>query len=330
MKNLKSFVLIFTIILMVLLVGCANDKLENQASNNVEKTTDENQTVDNNGDKNIIDREGNEVILPEKTDKIISLAPSITETLVNLGLADNLVAVDKYSLEVEGVNKDLPIFDIMNPDAENIVALQPDIIFGTGMSKSDGIDPFAPMVEMGAFVTVIPTSTSIEGIKEDILYIGKVTNTEEKAEKIVWDFEKYISETVAMIEENIGENNKPLTVYFETSPMPNAYTFGQDTFLNDIISMLKAQNIFSEESGWLPVSEEQIIAKNPDIIFTNADFLENPIEDIKNRAGWENINAVKNNKVFLIDKNSSSRANENCSTAIEQIAKYMYPEIFAE
>ena len=183
----------------------------------------ESTTNSQQNDNKVVDREGNEVVLPEKTDKIISLAPSITETLVNLGLADNLIAVDKYSLDVEGVNKDLPIFDIMNPDAENIVSLQPDIIFGTGMSKSKGTDPFAPMVEMGAFVTVVPTSTSIEGIKEDILYIGKVTKKEDEAKKIVNDYEEKINSILKEVE-NL-KTDEPITVYFETSPMPDAYTF---------------------------------------------------------------------------------------------------------
>ncbi len=323
MKNLKNIMLILAITFSMLLAGCSNNT---KNENSTELTSQEISNNENKEENKVIDREGNEVVLPEKTDKIISLAPSITETLVNLGLSDNLVAVDKYSLEVEGVNKDLPVFDIMNPDAENIVALEPDIIFGTGMTKSKGTDPFAPMVEMGSFVTVVPTSTSIEGIKEDILYIGKVTNKEKEAQAIVEDFEKQIEDTLAMI--NKKEDKEPLKVYFETSPMPDAYTFGQDTFLNDMLNMLGATNIFGEESGWLAVSEEQIIAKNPDVIFTNADFLEDPIKDIKNRAGWENVNAVKNNRVYLIDKNSSSRANENSIKAFSQMAEFLYPELF--
>ena len=190
MKNLKNFILIFSVMLAVLLSGCSSSDTK---QNNSENTSMESTTNSQQNDNKVVDREGNEVVLPEKTDKIISLAPSITETLVSLGLADNFIAVDKYSLDVEGVNKDLPIFDIMNPDAENIVSLQPDIIFGTGMSKSKGTDPFAPMVEMGAFVTVVPTSASIEGIKEDILYIGKVTKKEDEAKKIVNDYEEKIN-----------------------------------------------------------------------------------------------------------------------------------------
>ncbi len=321
MKNLKNFILIFGIIMAM--VGCSSTTNTNEST---ETTTSDIVSNSEQSSNKVIDREGNEITLPEKTDKIISLAPSITETLVNLGLSDNLVAVDKYSLEVEGVNKELPIFDIMTPDSENIVALQPDIIFGTGMSKSNGTDPFAPMIEMGAFVTVIPTSTSIEGIKEDILFIGQVTKKEEEAEKIVSDYESKINEIVAKIEEN--KSQEPISVYFETSPMPEAYTFGQNTFLNDMINLLGAKNIFDDQDGWIPVSEEQVVAKNPSVILTNADFLENPVEDIKNRVGFENVDAVKNNRVYLIEQNTSSRSNENSIIAFENMAKALYPDLF--
>ena len=64
------------------------------------------------------DREGNEFTLPENIKTIVSTAPSNTEVLVGLGLADKLVAIDKYSSDVEGINSDLPQIDFRNPDAE--------------------------------------------------------------------------------------------------------------------------------------------------------------------------------------------------------------------
>ncbi|WP_317366792.1 ABC transporter substrate-binding protein [uncultured Tyzzerella sp.] len=323
MKSFKKLILIFAIMLATMLSGCGDNTTkqdDKQSTSSLESTSDSNK---DNG--KVLDREGNEIVLPEKTDKIISLAPSITETLINLGLTDNLVAVDKYSIKVEGVNKDLPIFDIMNPDAENIVSIQPDIIFGTGMSKSKGTDPFSPMVEMGAFVTVVPTSTSIDGIKEDILYIGKVTKKEEEAKKIVSEYDEKINSILKEIESL--KIDEPISVYFETSPMPEAYTFGKDTFLNDMLNLLGAKNIFDDQEGWLPVSEEQVVAKNPSVIITNADYIENVTEEIKNRAGWENIDAVKNDRVYVIEQNTSARANENSIQAFENIAKALYPEL---
>ena len=323
MKSFKKLGLfLVTMFLIFTLVACGNKTEENNntPNNQSEATTSESNKV--------IDREGNEIELPNNTDKIVSLAPSITETLVNLGLADKLVAVDKYSLDVEGVDKNLPVFDILNPDAESIVNLSPDIIFGTGMAKGNGADPFAPMIEAGTFVTVIPTSDSIQGIIDDITFIGKVTKTEEKANKIVEDYSNEIKTIVEKIK-NSG-NSEEITVYFETSPAPSAYSFGKNTFLNDMLNILNVKNIFGDQEGWLPVSDEQVLDKNPSVILTNADYMENAVKDIKERAGWDVIDAVKNDRVYLISGNSSARANENSIVAFKEMAKAFYPDLFNE
>ncbi len=320
MKFSKRLGLILASIFLVFsLVACGN-KNDSKELNNSESNSKK--------EEKIIDREGNEVILPENTEKIISLAPSITETLVNLGLAENIIAVDTYSLDIEGINKELPVFDILNPDAENIVNLSPDIILGTGMAKVDGADPFATMVEAGTFVSVIPTPSNIEGILEDIAFIGKVTKTEEKANKIIESYSSEIEKIINKIQDS-GKNEE-ISVYFETSPAPYSYSFGKNTFLNDMLNLLNVKNIFEEQEGWLSVSEEQILDKNPSVILTNSDYIENPTKEIKERAGWNVIDAIKNDRVYLIPSNASSRANENSIIAFKEMAKAFYPDLFNE
>lgn len=320
MKFSKRLGLILASIFLIFSLAACGNKNDSKELNNSESNS--------KTEEKIIDREGNEITLPENTEKIISLAPSITETLVNLGLAENIVAVDTYSLDIEGINKELPVFDILNPDAENIINLNPDIILGTGMAKVDGADPFAPMVEAGTFVSVIPTPSNIEGILEDIAFIGKVTKTEEKANKIIESYSSEIEKIINKIQDS--GKNEGLTVYFETSPAPYSYSFGKNTFLNDMLNLLNVKNIFEEQEGWLSVSEEQILDKNPSVILTNSDYMENPIKEIKERAGWNVIDAIKNDRVYLIPSNVSSRANENSIIAFKEMAKAFYPDLFNE
>lgn len=331
MKSFKKLgLLLVTMFLIFSLTACGDKTDTNKDNPTTQSESNNTNNSENNSktDEKIIDREGKEITLPEKTDKIISLAPSITETLVNLGLVDKLVAVDKYSIKVEGVNPELPIFDIMNPDAENIVTLGADIILGTGMTKGNGADPFAPMIEAGTFVTVIPTSTSIQGILDDITFIGKVTGKEEEANKIVKNYSDEVLAIVNKIKD--AKKDEEITVYFETSPAPSAYTFGKNTFLNDMLEQLNVKNIFGDQEGWLPVSDEQVLDKNPSVILTNSDFMENATTEIKERAGWNVIEAVKNDRVYLISGDSSSRANENSIVAFKEMAKALYPDLFNE
>lgn len=273
----------------------------------------------------VTDREGNEVKLPNKMERIISTAPSNTEVLVELGLADKLVAVDKYSSDVDGLDKNIEKIDFLNPDAEAIIALDPDIIIASGHNKSGGSeDPFKLIKEAGISVVYIPSSDSIKGIYDDIMFIADITNTKDKGQEIVDNMKKQVEEIKA-IGDTITDKKK---VYFEISPAPNLYSFGNSTFLNEMIELIGAENVFKNEKSWISPSEEAIIDANPDVILTNVNYVENPTEEIKTRKGWENINAIKENQVFIINANASSRPSQNVVKALKEMATAIYPENF--
>lgn len=273
----------------------------------------------------IKDREGRDIKVPNKIDRIISTAPSNTEVLVELGLADKLVAVDKYSADVAGIPDNVELIDFSNPDAEKIIGLEPDIIVASGHNKTGSTeDPFKLVEEAGISVAYIPSSNSIQGIYDDITFISEVTNTKEKGKKIVENTKSQI-EDIAKKGKDIKDKKK---VYFEIGSSPNLFSFGNSTFLNEMIELVGAENILKDENAWISPSAETIIDKNPDVILTNDGYIENPVDKIKNREGWENINAVKNNQVYQIDTNSSSRPSQHIIKALNEMAKAIYPNVY--
>ncbi|MGL5692527.1 MAG: ABC transporter substrate-binding protein [Peptostreptococcaceae bacterium] len=279
------------------------------------------------GDRMVKDREGTEVNIPNKIEKIISTAPSNTEVIIELGLGDKLVAIDKYSSDIDGVNKELTQIDFSNPDAETIIGLDPDIVIASGHNKTGSAeDPFKSISEAGIPVVYIPSSDSIEGIYEDINFISDVLTEKEKGSQIVNEMKTKVEEIKA-IGDKIEDKK---TVYFEISPAPNLFSFGNSTFLNEFIEIVGAKNIFVNEDGWISPTGEAVIDANPDVIITNASYMENPTEEIKSREAWENINAIKNNEVYLVDKNASSRSSQKSIIALEEMAKAIYPESYGQ
>ncbi len=327
MKTIYSKKLIFLlcmIALISLITACNTDKAVNSPKS--EQSNPISDVSESDNDKTIIDREGNRIQLPEKTDKIVSLAPSITEVLLELGLGDNIIAVDMYSAKLEGVNNGLPQFDIMSPDAEQIIALNPDIIFATGMSIVYDNDPLKPITDMGIIISYIPTPSTINGIKEDILFLGKMTNTETKAKEIISNIENEIEE----IQSRVKNIETKKTLYFEIAPSPAIYSFGKNVYLNEMIEIVGAENILDDQDSWISVSEETVIQKNPDIIITNTDFIDAPIDEILNRNTWDSIDAVKNKDVYFIEKNASSLPNQSIIKGLRKMAKIIYPELFSD
>jgi len=270
-----------------------------------------------------MDREGNPVLLPARRDRIISLGPSNTEILAALGLAGRIIAADNYSQGIPGLANDVLFFDMLAPDGEQIVHLEPDVIFVTGMSKAGGANPFKMFSSMGTCVIAIPSSTSIDGIKEDIRFIAKVMDVAEKGDRIVADMESEMNRIKA-VGETVTDRK---TIYFEISVTPYPYSFGKGVYLNEMIEIIGAENILADrESSWVAVQVEDVVRKNPDIILTNVDDLDDPVKTIMSRPGWGTITAIQNRDVYYIDADASSRPSHNIVKALQEMAKVVYPD----
>ena len=274
----------------------------------------------------ITDREGYAIALPEKINRIITIGPSNTEILVGLDFGGSIIAADRYSSDAAGLSPNTPAeLDIMSLDAEYIVNLMPDVIFITGMARTGREDnPLALVAEAGITVIYMPTSVSISAIMEDIMFIAAVMEASEAGENIISAMKAEINE-IKKIAEGITKTRK---VYFEISAAPMMYSFGSETFLNEMIELTGAVNIFKDKNGWISVSDETLLQANPDVILTSVDYLDDPIGEILLRPGFEAVTAVQNNKVFRIDTASSNRSSQNIIKALKEIAKAVYPEYF--
>lgn len=278
-------------------------------------------------EKTVTDREGNEVAVPENIEKIVSAAPSNTEILSALGVGDKIVCMDTYSAGIEGVNKDAKQMDFTSPDAEAIIELDPDIVIASGYNKAGSSDdPFKSLSDAGIPVVYIPSSDSIDGIYKDIEFIASIVKQDEKGEEIVSDMKAEI-EKVAEVGKTIKDKKK---VYIEIGPAPTLYSVGGSTFINEMVEIIGAENIFKDQDAWISPNEESVIDANPDVILTTVNYVENPTDEIKSREGWENINAVKNNEVYYIDSDSSSRPTQNIIKALKEMSKAIYPDEYEQ
>lgn len=317
--------LVFLILVCMLLLSTVGCKSKTDATQNEDKRTEETQEAE----ETVLptkDRAGNEITVPQNIDSIITLAPSIMESVVDLGFGDKIIAIDTNSVGLEGASKDLPAFDMMNPDVEKMAELTPSVILVSSMSSIDGQDPFKQLKDLGICVICIPTSGSIEAIKEDIHFLGQVLQNTEKSDEIVATMESEINK-IAEIGKTITEKKK---VYFEVAAAPSMYSVGSGAYLNEMIELIGAENVFADQEGWLSVEGEQVVNTNPDVILTNVNYIENPCDEIMGREGFEEVTAVKDKAIYYIDNMSSSLPNENIIKALQEMAKSVYPDEYKE
>lgn len=312
----------FTLTMMTLglvatlgLAGCG--KQEKKATTSSEKTEVTLPTKD---------RSGKEITLPKEATKIISLVPSTTEVIEDLGKTDQLIAVDTQSSTMMTDLKKLPQMDMMAVDAEKLIALKPQIVYVNDINLASSESVWKQVEDAGITVVNIPTSTSIKAIKEDVQFIADSLSEHEKGQKLIQKMDQEIDE-VAKIGKTI---KKPKTVLFEVAALPDIYSFGNGTFLNEMIETIGAKNVLANEKGWLPVTEEAAIAAKPEVILTNVNYMKDPAKEILARKNWENVPAVQNKEVFEIDNMSSSLPNNHITKALKQMAKAVYPEEYKD
>jgi len=307
LKVKRIFGLLVTLFILVVVMGCTSEESSETAGET---------------EVPVQDPIGFDITVPEEIDGIISLAPSITVILIDLGLEDQIIAMDTQSAFSLGNERGLPELDMLAPEIESMIALDPDFVFASAMIMmgDEESDPLSALKDLDIGVAYIPSSDSIVGIQEDIRFIAAVVGETEAGDELISEMERTIEEVIALI----GDVEVAPTVYFEISPAPDMFSFGNGVFLHEMLELIGAENIFADMESWMAVEAESVVTLNPDVIFTNVDFIDDSVAEILARPGWEGMNAVINERVYFIDNNDTSLPTHHITRGLRAMAMYLY------
>jgi iron complex transport system substrate-binding protein len=226
----------------------------------------------------------------EKYKRIISLSPSVTESLYELGAEQFVKGITIYC--PKGVTEKEIIGTLLEPDIEKITLLNPDLIISTKEGNSKAI--VEKLKRLGFEVYVMGTVKNFNGICADYYNLAKKLGREKKAGEMI-DMAKH---SIEEIYRKIKGFNK-LKIFWEIGTRP-LYTAGKQSFVSDYNYYTKTANIYEDvDMRYLAVNIEDIVKRNPDIVvLVNMGDVGN--EEIRNWSKYKTIKAVKNNKVFMI------------------------------
>lgn len=311
MKNTRLFSLLSALILALFLTACGNESQPEKQEPEKEKQSS--YTVKDDFDK--------EITFDKTPKTVVSLQPSNTEILYALGLGDNVIGVTSFDNYPEEAKKVEHVSDSMTVNAEKVIALKPDVV----IAYTTGEDPGLELIEQADIpVFTIKSASTFEDVYGDIEQIATVMGVEDKGKELV----NGIKKDITAVQEKVAEVKEKEKVYFEISPSPDIFTTGAKTFQQEILTAAGVENLFADQEGWIKLSEEEIIKRNPNIIMTTVNTVDDPIKEIKSRNGWNQLNAVKNNKIFMLDPDIMSRPGPRIGEAVELAAKTVYPDIF--
>lgn len=284
----------------------------------------------------VADRMGNMVQVPENAGRIVSLTPAFTEILVGLGLGDSIIAADVFSSDVAGVDVSVCTLDMINPDIQEIAALMPDIVVLGDLSG--GTDTAAELDNMGIYTAYIPTAKSIEAIKMDIEFLAALTGRTDEGIEIISDMNTELAAIASSIEDRVIDetdaySDRTPTVYLEISEYPDVWVVAGQTFIAAAIDAAGGQHYFAGENGYLSLTDRDVLgpAGNPiapDVIISAVAFEGYDFAEILSRAGWGEIEAVREGKVYSITANTIMRPSQHITKGIREIAEILFPTAF--
>ncbi|WP_285397412.1 helical backbone metal receptor [Lysinibacillus sp. fls2-241-R2A-57] len=318
MKKMFKLQWLSVLMLAFVLVGCGAKE-----DTNKETVSKEDQQVEKTSYK-VKDDRGVEVEFNAVPKTIVSLQPSNTEILFALGVGDKIVGATEFDTYPEEAKKIERVSSSTTFDSERILALKPDVVIAyTTGGDDENLNALKVLEDAGIKVFAIKSATSFDDVYGDIQQVASVMGIEDKGEKLNEDIKAKIAEVQAKVKDVKAKN-----VYLEISPKPDIYTTGSGTFQQEILNAANVKNVFADLKSWPKVSEEDVIAKNPEVILTTVNYTENPAAEILARDGWNSITAIQNKAVYFIDPDISNRPGPRIGEAVELIAKAVYPELF--
>ena len=269
----------------------------------------------------LTDMTGREITLDAPAERIVALTASDCEILYALGAGDLLVGRGEYC-DYPAEVLDVPsVQSGYETNIEQIIALEPQVLIMSTMSQTD---EQVQQLEAAGIHVVVSDAQDIDGVYTAINMIGTLTGKQDEAASVVESMQKTFDE----IKANAGDGSK--TVYFEVSPLEyGLWTAGANTFMDEIATMMGLKNCFSDVEGWAEISEEQVLARNPDYIVTISMYYgegPTPVEEIASRAGWENVTAVKDGKILNLQNNELSRPAPRLAEGAKALYDFVYGE----
>jgi iron complex transport system substrate-binding protein len=270
--------------------------------------------------REVTDAAGRRVRVPLRPERIITLAPNLTEIVYAVGAGARLVGNTTfcdYPAEAKQVAK---VGDTLHPNIERIIALRPQLIL---VSTASQLEAFTKQLDEQNIAVYVTDPRDLDGVFQSIQTIGELVDEREKSASLVTGLR---ARSLA-VEDRVGKE-KPLSVFYQLSAEP-LYTAGRDSFVTDLIRRAGGVSVTADVPGaWPRFSNEAALAARPDAVIMATGDSMGAEANAEVSQPLRRSPAVLNNRVYRINGDYLSRPGPRLVDGLEQMARALHPEAF--
>lgn len=265
----------------------------------------------------MIDGLGREVLMPASPGRIVSLAPSVTATIVALGLGEHLVGVTSFCTlppELGGVAR---IGGMLNPSLEALRALRPDLLLATSSGNDPALASQARALGLPLYTVHTPdVDGTLQAIEKLAGALGEAARGRSLAARL--------SKRLQAVRDRFRGNRLPRVLFLVWGDPLVAP--GRGAFLTDTLARAGADSVTSDAEGsWPSFSLESLIARAPEVILTtekNAGVLDR----LRRDPVWTGVPAVRQGRLYLVGE-AIEQPGPEMVDGIEEVARLLHPDI---
>lgn len=271
--------------------------------------------------KLVTDQAGRKVVVPADPQRVVALAPSITEMVYELGQGRRLKGATQYS-NVPAAARALPrVGSYVAPDLERIVALRPDLCLATKDGNPETVVNRLQALHIPVYVV---NPKTLKGVMRTLLEIGGLLNAKPRAAQLVQEMQTKIRD----VERRVARAKTRPRVFFQIGIAP-IVSVGSDTFAGQLIRIAGGINVARGPVAYPRLTMEQVLALRPDVIVITSMARGVAFTQVKKRwQQWPSLPAVHNGRIFIVDANLFNRPSCRLVQGLELLARCIHPELY--
>lgn len=273
--------------------------------------------------RTVTDQLGRRVTLPHRPERLVSLAPSITEIIFAIGQEHRLKGVTRFSDYPEAAALLPTVGSYTRPDLERIVALNPDLCIAIKDGNPKHV--IDRLVSLNIPVYAVDPR-NLEKVMSTILDIGSLLDAPENAGVLVESMRLRVQRIKGLVE---NARSRP-RVFFQIGISP-IVSIGSDSFIHELIVLAGGENVAAGDITYPRFSREQVLSLSPEVFFITSMARDAVFENVKaDWSRWPNMPAVRDQRLHLVDSNVFDRPSPRLVEALELLVRLIHPELFEE